>query len=62
MDQVLFSKLGFGDGDAIEIACGGSVIDFISSGDASLAVLHEGDYAPGVRETLFIVAREMDKL
>jgi len=56
------ARWGFGDGESIAISCGDGVIDFITAGETSLVVLYDGEYAPGVRETLIIVARELDKL
>ena len=56
------SRWGFGDGESIAISCPDGVVDFISSGETALAVLYDGEYAPGVRETLIIVTRELDKL
>ncbi|NNC88308.1 MAG: hypothetical protein HKN82_07600 [Akkermansiaceae bacterium] len=56
------SKLGFGDREAITMTCPGGVIDFVAHGDTSMAVIHEGEYAPGVRETLLIVVNEIDQL
>ena len=57
-----FSRWGFGDGESLVMSCPGGLVDFICSGETSLAVLNDGEYPPGVRETLIIVARELDKL
>ena len=37
-------------------------IDFIREGSVVLAVQNDGSFAPGVRETLMIVARELGRL
>lgn len=55
-------SLGFGDADTLELAVEGGSIDFVQHGGVTLVVLHEGTYAPGVRETLMIVAREIGRL
>lgn len=54
--------LGLGDPDLMEINFGSGSVDFIVEGNTTLAVLQQGPYAPGVKETLIIVARELDKL
>ena len=56
------ANLGFGKSESILLSCPNGVIDFITYGTATLAVVHESDYAPGVRETLIIIARELDKI
>lgn len=56
------ANLGFGKSESIVLSCPNGVIDFISHGSATLAVVRDSDYAPGVRETLIIIARELDKL
>lgn len=53
--------LGFAPGDSIALTCPDGLIEFVSYGNTALAVLREGDYAPGVRETLIIIARELDQ-
>ena len=55
-------NLGFGASDSIILSCPNGVIDFITYGAATMAVVREGDYPPGVRETLIIIARELDKI
>lgn len=55
-------SMGFGDSHEMKLNAGGSDVDFISEGETTLAILHEGTYAPGVQETLIIVAREIGKL
>jgi hypothetical protein len=37
-------------------------LEFIREGSVLLAVQTDGGFAPGVRETLMIVARELDRL
>ena len=56
------SRLGFGDRDSLYLASSSGSIDFIEENGATLAVLYEGNFAPGVRETLIIVTRELAKL
>ena len=55
-------RMGFGEQSAIAITTNGGVVDFVEEPGASLAVLHEGTYAAGVRETLILVAREIARL
>ncbi|MCP5534985.1 MAG: hypothetical protein H7A51_01990 [Akkermansiaceae bacterium] len=54
--------MGFGDSNAMKLNSSGGSVDFISEGETTIAVLLEGSYAPGVQETLIIVAREIGKL
>ncbi|MDE0596600.1 MAG: hypothetical protein ABGZ49_08530 [Akkermansiaceae bacterium] len=56
------SKLGLEDEESIVMSCPEGFIDFMRMEGTSLAVLRKDKYAPGVRETLIICAREMDKL
>lgn len=56
------SKLGLEDEDPIVMSCPQGFIDFLTCEGTTLAILRKNDYPPGVRETLFIVARELDKL
>lgn len=56
------SKLGLEENDPVVMSSPQGFIDFVSCEGTSLAVLREGKYAPGVRETLIICARELDKL
>lgn len=53
--------LGFGSGQ-VKLYCGSVPIEFIREGDVLLAVQNDGTFAPGVRETLMIVASELAKL
>jgi len=55
-------RMGFGDQSTIAVTTNGGVVDFVEEAGASLAVLHEGTYAAGVRETLIFVAREIARL
>ena len=56
------ATLGLGDPELMELNFGSGSVDFITEGDTTLAVLQQGPYAPGVQETLIIVARELNKL
>jgi hypothetical protein len=56
------SKLGLEDEESIVMSCPEGFIDFMKMEGTSLAVLRKDKYAPGVRETLIICVREMDKL
>ena len=53
--------MGFGQG-AMRIYSGSAPIEFVREGGTTLAVLTDGGFAPGVRETIMIVARELDKI
>lgn len=55
--QQIFSKHGFSS--PLKIYTGNSAIEWIRVGDVLLAVETEAGFAPGVRETLMIVAREL---
>ncbi len=55
-------NMGFGDSSEMKLTSGGGSVDFLTDGDSTIAVLLEGSYAPGVQETLIIVAREIGKL
>lgn len=57
--QVL-AGLGFGTG-GLRIYCGSSPVEFIREGAIILAAQTDGGFAPGVRETLMIVARELSR-
>ncbi len=56
------TSMGLGDPEHMELNFGGGSVDFITEGSTTLAVLQQGPYAPGVKETLIIVARELSKL
>jgi len=60
--RLAMQSMGFGDADEMKLNAGGGSVDFLSEGDTTVAVLYEGSYAPGVKETLIIVAREIGKL
>jgi hypothetical protein len=53
--------LGFGAGQ-VKLYCGSIPIEFIRESNVLLAVQNDGSFAPGVRETLMIVARELGRL
>lgn len=57
----LLPNLGFGGG-ALKLYSGSVPLEFIREGSVMLAVQTDGGFAPGVRETLMIVARELGKL
>ncbi len=46
----------------LKLHAGNTPLDFIREGGVLLAVQTDGGYAPGVRETLMIIARELDRL
>lgn len=56
----VIANLGFGGGP-LKIYSGSLSIDFIREGRTLLAVQTDGGFAPGVRETLIIVARELSR-
>jgi hypothetical protein len=58
--QVL-GKLDFGGGK-ISLYCNDAPLEFIREGSVMLAVQNDGAFAPGVRETLMIVARELGRM
>lgn len=60
--RLAMERMGFGDSDQMKLNSGGGAVDFITEGNTTLATLVEGSYAPGVKETLIIVAREIGKL
>lgn len=57
----LMTNLGFGTG-ALTLQIGSAPLDFIREGKVILAVQTDGGFAPGVRETLMIAAREMGRM
>lgn len=57
----LLPSLGFGSG-SLKLYCGSVPLEFIREGSVLLAVQTAGGFAPGVRETLMIVARELNRL
>ena len=56
----LMSNLGFGSG-GLKLYAGAAPLEFIREGAVLLAVQAEGGFAPGVRETLMLVAREFGR-
>jgi hypothetical protein len=59
LKQVI-NNLGFGNG-ALKLYSGSVPIEFIREGHILLAVQTDGGFAPGVRETLMLVARELSR-
>lgn len=57
----MLSNLGFGSG-SLKLYTGSVAIEFIREGNVLLAVQTDGGFAPGVRETLMIVARELNRM
>lgn len=57
----LLPNLGFGSG-GLKLFAGSVPLEFIREGPVMLAVQTDGGFAPGVRETLMLVAREMGRL
>ncbi|MBB5353321.1 hypothetical protein HNR46_003577 [Haloferula luteola] len=57
----VLSGIGFGDGQ-VKLYCGSSPVEFVREGEVLLAVQTDGGFAPGVRETLMIVARELHRM
>ena len=54
-------SLGFGGGQ-MRLYSGSVPIEFVREGSIILAVQTDGGFAPGIRETIMIVARELDKM
>ena len=57
----LIPSLGFGSG-MLKLYSGSVPLEFIREGSVMLAVQTDGGFAPGVRETLMIVARELNRI
>lgn len=57
----LLPNLGFGGGE-LKLYSGSVPLEFIREGSVILAVQTDGGFAPGVRETLILVARELGRL
>ena len=57
----LLPNLGFGSG-ALKMVSGTVPLEFIREGPVMLAAQTDGAFAPGVRETLMLVARELGRL
>lgn len=58
--KTLLPSLGFGGG-GLKLYAGSVPLEFIREGSVMLAVQTDGGFAPGVRETLMIVARELGR-
>ena len=56
----LLPNLGFGGG-GLKLYSGSVPLEFIREGQVMLAVQTDGGFAPGVRETLMLVARELGR-
>jgi hypothetical protein len=56
----LLPNLGFGGG-GLKLYSGSVPLEFIREGSVMLAVQTDGGFAPGVRETLMLVARELGR-
>lgn len=54
------ANLGFGGG-GLRLFAGSVPVEFIREGNVMLAVQTDGGFAPGVRETLMIVGRELGR-
>jgi hypothetical protein len=57
----LLPSLGF-SGGPLKLYSGSIPLEFIREGSVLLAVQTDGSFAPGVRETLMIIARELGRL
>lgn len=57
----VINSLGFPAGQ-VKLMSGNLPIEFIREGNVVLAIQNDGSFAPGVKETLIIVARELGKL
>jgi len=51
-----------GEGKPLRLSFGNSPVDFIREGRTVLAVMTDGSFAPGVRETMIIAARELTRM
>ncbi len=58
--KTLLPNLGFGSG-SLKLYSGSVPLEFIREGSVMLAVQTDGGFAPGVRETLMLVARELGR-
>ena len=58
----LLPNLGFGSSAGLKLYADSAPLEFIREGAVMLAVQTEGGFTPGVRETLMLVARELDRL
>jgi len=63
MDMLRRSLSGMaGENTPLKLSIGGAPVDFIREGKAVLAVMTDGSFAPGVRETMIIAARELNRM
>jgi hypothetical protein len=46
----------------MRVSFGGAPVEFIRSGRVCLAVINDGSFAPGTKETIIIAARELDRM
>lgn len=60
--QDCMSNLGFGQKEDILLTCPNGMIEFVTMGASAIAVVRDSDWKPGVRETLIIIAQEIDQL
>lgn len=58
----LLPGLGFGSAGELKIYSGSVPLEFIREGAVTLVAQTDGGFAPGVRETLMIVARELGRI
>lgn len=59
--KTLLPNLGFGNG-TLKLYAGPVPLEFIREGNVLLAVQTDGGFAPGVKETLMLVARELNRM
>ena len=57
-----YRRVGVGSIGGLKLYADSAPLEFIREGAVMLAVLTNGGFAPGVRETLMLVARELDRL
>ncbi len=57
----MIGRIGFGD-EPVRIFAGSVPVEFIREGGVALAVRTENGFAPGIRETLILVARELARM
>ncbi len=57
----VLGNLGFGQGE-LKLYSGSIPVEFIRESGVQLAVQTDGGFAPGVRETLMLVARELGRM
>lgn len=56
------ARFGLAQTARLEVTCEQGAVDFLGEGASKLVVLHEGEYRPGIREILVLVAREFGGL